>query len=325
MTRAQAYRLGMRLVREAIGEENYILGCGGLFEGSIGLVDGMRIGSDTTGRWLPDTYLKTMKQNFTRTYTNRFWHTDPDAAMLRRREVPYTRAATSAQSRISLGTLNDEEAFSIAVNQYLGGGMVCISERFAELDDDRRALLRHVLPVLAACPHVVDPWHEGCPTTFLTEVTPRCPSLKRWFTLAVGNWENETVTRTISLSDVGLPAPDGRWALFEFRTQSYLGVKKAKDTIELEIPAHGVRVVRITEWDGVSHVVLGTDAHITGGGVELGDVSVTDAGIEGIVDTPWSYPVRVTVGVPAADGLRPRTVTLRSGERFSIEAEAAVR
>jgi alpha-galactosidase len=41
-----AYRSGMRLVRRAVGEESYLLGCGAPMLPSIGLVDAMRVSSD---------------------------------------------------------------------------------------------------------------------------------------------------------------------------------------------------------------------------------------------------------------------------------------
>lgn len=318
MTRAQIYRRGMQLVRNSIGDDNYILACGGLFEASIGLVDGMRIGSDTRGTWQSDNYVNTMKQNFFRAYTNRLWHTDPDAAMLRRREAPYHHAHNIKQSALSLGHMTDEEAFVVAVNQYLGGGMVCISERFAELDEDRRGLLHHIIPVLAPTPKTVDFWNAGCPSVLLSEVTPRCSALGNWHTLVVTNWANETVTRTIALNRVGLPEAVESLAVFEFRTQTYHGLKSQSDTVTLELPPHAMRVLRLAPWNGRDAMVLGTDLHITAGGVELADVASNETAISGRVTTPWARPIRVTVGLPKAGLLEPQTVTVQPGECFKV-------
>jgi alpha-galactosidase len=41
-----AYRQGLRLIREAIGPDAYLLGCGAPILASVGLVDAMRIGPD---------------------------------------------------------------------------------------------------------------------------------------------------------------------------------------------------------------------------------------------------------------------------------------
>lgn len=43
----EAYRSGLRLVRDAVGQESYLLGCGAPMLPSIGLVDAMRVSPDT--------------------------------------------------------------------------------------------------------------------------------------------------------------------------------------------------------------------------------------------------------------------------------------
>jgi alpha-galactosidase len=47
LTDVQAYRSGLSLVREAVGDEAYLLGCGAPILPSIGLVDAMRVSPDT--------------------------------------------------------------------------------------------------------------------------------------------------------------------------------------------------------------------------------------------------------------------------------------
>jgi alpha-galactosidase len=43
----EAYRSGLRLVRDAVGPETYLLGCGAPILPSVGLVDAMRVSPDT--------------------------------------------------------------------------------------------------------------------------------------------------------------------------------------------------------------------------------------------------------------------------------------
>jgi len=86
-TNVEAYRDGLKLVRKAAGDDVYILGCNiaqnmRTLGGSIGLVDGMRIGSDTGARWsgvLRGAMMGTRLYFF----HNRVWHNDPDCLMLR--------------------------------------------------------------------------------------------------------------------------------------------------------------------------------------------------------------------------------------------------
>jgi alpha-galactosidase len=48
-----AYRHGLRVIREAIGPDSYLLGCGAPILPSVGLVDAMRIGPDIAHRYEP--------------------------------------------------------------------------------------------------------------------------------------------------------------------------------------------------------------------------------------------------------------------------------
>jgi hypothetical protein len=78
---------GLKLVRQAAGNDVYILGCNiaqnmRTLGASVGLVDAMRVGSDIGARWSGILSGATMG---TRLYFmhNRLWHNDPDCLMLR--------------------------------------------------------------------------------------------------------------------------------------------------------------------------------------------------------------------------------------------------
>ena len=312
MNRAQAYRLGMQLVRNAIGNDSYILACGGLFEGSIGLVDGMRTGSDTRGYWQQPEYLNTIKQNVMRANSNCFWHTDPDAAMLRLRSKPF-RDEQSVLGDLSLGSFTDEEAFTVIVNQYLGGGITCFSERFMELQAERKALYRHIIPAEFPVPEIGDIFNSGCPTLFLSYIEPRCETLENWWTLAVVNWKQEPVRRVINISDLNLPK-DQAFILFEFKEQKSYGLKTNNDSFTIDIPPHAVRVMRIAIWNGETPVIMGTDLHITGGAVELADITTQANEISGSIITNWNYPVMVTAAFPYKDGFKEEKTIVKNGK-----------
>ncbi|MBN2713714.1 MAG: alpha-galactosidase, partial [Planctomycetes bacterium] len=249
MTRAQAYRRGMGIIKNAVGEEGYVLACGGLFEGTIGVADGIRIGSDVKGRWKEPAgakthysslgYLVRIKQNLYRNYMNDFWHTDPDALQLRRRKGPF-RGQLEFE-HLADGSLTDDEAFTCVVSQYLGGGLVCFSERMVELDDDRLALLRHVIPATGKPAKILDYKKKVCPETFITTVTAEADGLGMWYNLTLCNWADEKVKRSVNLS--AIPESAGKkFALFEFATQKFLGLMDGEGTVEINVPAHGSRV-----------------------------------------------------------------------------------
>jgi alpha-galactosidase len=86
-THIEAYRDGLRLVREAAGKKVYILGCNGpqnmrSYGGAIGLVDGMRVGPDNGADWnrLTRGTIFGSRHYFMH---NRVWHNDPDPVYVR--------------------------------------------------------------------------------------------------------------------------------------------------------------------------------------------------------------------------------------------------
>ena len=91
MPREQAYRQGLAVIREALGNA-YFLTCGAPIIPSLGLCDGMRIGPDVAAHWASErddlllaNFTIPGTRNAIRTTVNRLWltplvHTDPDVA-----------------------------------------------------------------------------------------------------------------------------------------------------------------------------------------------------------------------------------------------------
>jgi alpha-galactosidase len=81
-----AYRSGLRIIREAIGPDAYLLGCGAPILPSVGLVDAMRVGPDIGHHYEPlDGDLSQPSQRAAAQNTRwrawqhgRFWVNDPD-------------------------------------------------------------------------------------------------------------------------------------------------------------------------------------------------------------------------------------------------------
>lgn len=341
VNRAMAYSMAMRQIREIIGPECYITGCGGLSDpGNFGMVNAQRTCKDVRGIWEgPKEVHKSgalvhIKQNVLRNYINRFYHLDPDATQIRRRHEPFFEDETRCPVGVyqSEGHYTEEEAFTICAQQYLSGGLTMISERFPDLGESRMALLRHIVPSMGLSARIIDFATPVCPTLFLTEVEPECSRLGRWWTLAVANWEDHPVTRTIRLEDVMRGAGGERFVAFEFRTQQVLGLFGTSDAIEVKVPVHGIRLLRLTPWGGDMPTLLGTDLHLTGGGCEIAEWDVSHGAVEGSVCTEWQYPVVLTAGLPTDDGdilVKSCTVPLGKEEfriaRTPVEATTVVR
>jgi alpha-galactosidase len=55
-TRAEALRAGLEAVRDGIGDESFLLGCGCPFGPAVGVVDAMRVSADVAPVWSPDNH-----------------------------------------------------------------------------------------------------------------------------------------------------------------------------------------------------------------------------------------------------------------------------
>jgi alpha-galactosidase len=136
VTGTEAYRSGLGLVREVVGPDVYVLGCGAPILPSVGLVDGMRVSPDTFHEGGEDgsTGLRGLMPLAARAWQQgRFWSNDPDCLVAR---PSYALRAEWAAAVASFG------------------GLRSCSDRIAELDDWGLAATRQLL----SRPPVVGPF-----------------------------------------------------------------------------------------------------------------------------------------------------------------------
>ena len=311
-TYLEAYRTGLKAIRRGTGPDAYISVCGGHYGGSLGIADSQRSGSDVVSIWRSQEIPK-FRQNVLRTWMSRLWHVDPDAMMVRRREEKMHNSV------LTLGNLTDEEARTFALNQYIGGGLICFSEYLCELDADRKALYRHVIPSVNSSSIPLDVFNPLCPSKMLTRIFPACRSLKHWVTISVVNWSDEEENMSVKLSKNVLESMGfGQFLVSEFFDHKVLGIFNPDDEIDLGcLTPHTCRLLRICPWDGVKPVLSGTDLHFSGGGVEISEWQPDDKGIAGAIDTEWRYPVKVSAVFPVDnnEGYRLVSVVLSPGQK----------
>ncbi|GAB3525356.1 glycoside hydrolase family 36 protein [Arthrobacter monumenti] len=116
MSGVAAYRSGLELIRDAVGPESFVLGCGAPILPSVGLVDGMRVSSDTFHEDAQNlsTHLRGEMATTARAWQHgRFWINDPDCFV----------------GRPSFAL---REQWASVIEQY--GGLRSVSDRIAELD-----------------------------------------------------------------------------------------------------------------------------------------------------------------------------------------------
>lgn len=240
--RAQAYRHGLELIRAGAGEEGVIDACGGLYEGSAGLVNLVRSGFDLRGHWRAEdseisAYVNRIAQNLHRNFYNELWSTDPDALQLRRNDRAWKDNPLNLH--LSRGCFTDEEAFSIVVNQLLGGGAVCVSERFRVFDRDRLTLLRWLLR-RRTFPAAVPPVLEAKTLPEMLYCRSRGALL-----IILNNWQGEeTASVRLPLEWIPGVTPGTCYELYDCREARGLGTAVAGREPRFEIPPHGTKLIR---------------------------------------------------------------------------------
>lgn len=121
------YREGLQLIRDAIGPEAILLGCGAPLLPSIGLVDAMRVGPDVLQQTLdpqPEVEVLTRIAAMRSWMNGRLWVNDPDHLVVR-------------------AAIRDRERWAEFVGAY--GGVALSGDRLSELDERGLELTRRVL------------------------------------------------------------------------------------------------------------------------------------------------------------------------------------
>ena len=131
-TSVEYFREYLQMIREAIGEESYWLGCIAPFLPFVGYADGMRIGGDVGSSWNgefgPQNMMRCLVGN---NYTNHnYYQIDPDAVMLREFQI----------------RLNEREIYSLALLAAMSGSCIYTSDPLHLIKKDRRDLFFFLKP-----------------------------------------------------------------------------------------------------------------------------------------------------------------------------------
>lgn len=143
MGRIEIVRRGMEIIRDAIGDDSYLLACGCQPEAVIGIVDACRIGGDAS------TYHSTAKlqaQFLACRYwmNNRFWINDPDFLMVRGKATaddvhhnPYhgKELIDSFGSRSGPQWENENEPRIWATLVSMSGGALTLADHLGKLNE----------------------------------------------------------------------------------------------------------------------------------------------------------------------------------------------
>lgn len=231
-TRAQALTLGLKLIREAAGEETFLLGCGCPLGTAVGLVDGMRISADVDIRWLPSfngvsrpfapemampSARNAIRNSITRAPLHRrWWLNDPDCLLAR---------------ESSELTLDEVQALASVIA--LSGGMFLVSDDMATLSPARRGIVEALLPVVGKTA-LADDWLESpMPEVHRLKLRNQTGD---WQVLGVFNWGDQPARRTTHL--------DSDSHIVDFWNQTYARSRSGEYVLD-RVPAHGGRLLAI--------------------------------------------------------------------------------
>jgi alpha-galactosidase len=264
VTRARALHEGLTLIRETVGDDVFILGCGCPLLGAVGIVDAMRIGPDSAPRWRPyhrglpvpgadgntlPALAGAIRSTLQRAWMSpALWANDPDCLLLRDHDTSLS--------------LDEAHAFATAVG--LTGGMALVSDRMTSLKPQRLDILSRLIPPMP---------ERAQPLSYFAPDIPDCVTARverpwgAWLLAGVFNGQGRKREFPLRWSELGLRP--GRYHAVEFWSGAYLG--QSETGFDLALPRHGAAALAIHSVTDAPQLI-GSTFHIGQGAVELADV-----------------------------------------------------
>lgn len=307
-TNIEAYRDGLKLVREAAGKDVFLLGCCApqnmrSYGGAFGLLDAMRVGPDNGPQW------KSLLRGPTfasRSYflNGRIWWNDPDPI--------YVRASVPI-----------EHARLIASWVTIAGDLTLCSDWLPSLPSERVELLRRTMPSHDLPARPVDLFENDPPRIWLLSNSHAAGQRD---VIGLYNWTSEPLTIDEPVSKLGLD-PNVRYVGFDFWDDTF--VAPFQGSLKVTLPKESCKVLAIRP--AADHPqVVSTSRHITQGIVDLSDekwdpASGTLSGRSKVVaNDPYTLRIAMpsdpseiqTVKLP--DGVDQRVSEAPDGTRVTI-------
>lgn len=284
LTRAQAVRRGLEIIRETVGDA-FILGCGAPLATSVGLVDGMRVGPDVHMDWEPlwadlsyPSARNSLHISTTRSFMHRhLWLNDPDCLLVRHR---------GDESSL---VLNEMRTMTSLVG--LLGGLTVNSDNLTVIRPGRLKYLRQVLPPSGESAIPVDLFERERPEVLMLPVQR---PWGRWWVVGLVNWEDKTRETTLHLSCLGLP--DGEYHIYHYWHRRYLGRTCDHLTIKRHQPHE--TVLLLIKPVSTEPAMLTSTFHVTQGAVEIQSVEVTDGRLRVILNKRGVQKGKIIFCVP---------------------------
>lgn len=202
VTRTEAYRRGLEIIREEVGASAYLLGCGAPLLPSAGLIDGCRIGPDIEACW--DNGRSGIKACTSSLLCNFFWQgrvwwNDPDFLVIPRGE-------------------NLLRFWGTAVA--LSGGSMLASTDLSRLSRRRRELLQALQPARGESATPLDLGSRGEPERWALPISAHGDE---FILVGLFNGKDRSRSLALQLSDFAATKHSGDGIAWDFWRQRQIG------------------------------------------------------------------------------------------------------
>jgi hypothetical protein len=227
--------------------------------GRIGFIDVAGCGRDPDIGWISmTTFLGVLSNN---SYQNHIvWYSDPDCMILRGKP---TRADFGREriDNITGAYLTFEEARTCASLLGLSGMQYLSGDDLLTLEKDRLDLIKKTIPTMPVFP--VDLFGRGRDYHRYPDIVDLKVNQVAgiYDVIAVTNWENKPVTRSVSFANDLTLNPGQKYIVFDFWKEEMTG--QFTEKFECDLPAHGTRVFFIHKQTDKPQLT-GTNRHISG-------------------------------------------------------------
>jgi hypothetical protein len=227
LTRAETYRQALKTIREALGPEVYLLGCGAPQLASVGLVDGMRIGPDAWGKY---GYENVAARYFE---AGKWWLNDPDALLGTDRPAEEYRAWASLDSS--------------------SGSVLTIGDDFAYFSGEKLNILKRILPAQGMVGRPIDMFSAQPNNLWVLET--KIPGSKS-AVLSLFNWGG-TEMLTHRVNPAQIIESKKKVLVYDFWNDLFVG--ETDGVLEIAVPPRNVRSLCLVETAGVPQVLEVSD------------------------------------------------------------------
>ncbi|MDR1141671.1 MAG: alpha-galactosidase [Planctomycetaceae bacterium] len=299
LTPIAAYRKGFEIIRQAAGDDVFILGCNisqnmRTLGASFGCVDAMRIGPDNGAKW---NSLKAGPWHGSNRYflNGRVWWNDPDPVYVR-------------------DSMPLEHARLIASWVAVSGQLFAFSDWLPSLSEERVEILRRTIrhhglrsakPVDLFDKELPNIWHLTTRSNRNTSNNPQPSQVPAREIVAFYNWDDKNPVKIETTSAwIGLPEAK-EYVAFDFWGKKFFG--SFTDKISVELPPGSCLILAVRPV--AEHpILLSTSQHIT-------------QGIADVVEEHWNPETKTLSGVSCVVGGDPYELRIYDPSKKELRRE----